>query len=66
MKETERLNKIAENSKYAQGANGWTTDYSFRLFERFISGSSILELGPAEGVMTNHLYKLNKDLTGGL
>jgi len=63
MKETERLNKIAENSKYAQGANGWTTDYSFRLFERFISGSSILELGPAEGVMTNHLYKLNKDLT---
>jgi len=61
--EEERLNNIASNSKYAQGANGWTTDYSFKIFKRFIVGSSILELGPAEGVMTRHLYQLDKDLT---
>jgi 2-polyprenyl-3-methyl-5-hydroxy-6-metoxy-1,4-benzoquinol methylase len=63
IKEEDRLNRIAAKSKYAYGANGWTTDYSFKVFERFISGSSILELGPAEGVMTKNLYKLDKNLT---
>jgi len=56
MSEINRLSEIAESSKYAQGANGWTTAYSFRLMSRFLVGSSILELGPAEGVMTEKLY----------
>lgn len=63
MTEKLRLETIAKNSKYAQGANGWTTEYSFKLVKRFLHGNSILEMGPAEGLMTNFLYDTNKDLT---
>ena len=59
--EKERLNKISSVSKYASGANGWTTDYSFRLINRFIVDGNALELGPAEGVMTKHLYNSFKE-----
>jgi 2-polyprenyl-3-methyl-5-hydroxy-6-metoxy-1,4-benzoquinol methylase len=61
--EADRLATIADNSFYAQGANGWTTAYSFRLMKRFLSGSNILELGPAEGVMTRLLAGLDYSLT---
>jgi len=61
--EMDRLASIASQSKYAQGANGWTTDYSFNLVKRFLRGKSILEMGPAEGVMTDHLATCGMDLT---
>ena len=61
--ELERVSKIASMSKYAQGANGWTTAYSFKVMKRFIQGNSILELGPAEGVMTEFLSQTKLDLT---
>jgi len=62
MNELDRISKIANDSKYAQGANGWTTAYSFKLISRFLKGDSILELGPAEGVMTEMLYATGKEL----
>jgi 2-polyprenyl-3-methyl-5-hydroxy-6-metoxy-1,4-benzoquinol methylase len=61
--ELDRLSKIAANSHYATGANGWTTAYSFNLMSRFLRGKNILEMGPAEGVMTQKLSQLGMDLT---
>ena len=61
--ELQRIAKIASDSKYAQGGNGWTTAYSFQVFSRFFSGDSILEMGPAEGVMTELLAKTGMDLS---
>lgn len=37
--------------------------YSFEVLSRFLSGNSILELGPAEGVMTDRLVTLGTRLT---
>jgi 2-polyprenyl-3-methyl-5-hydroxy-6-metoxy-1,4-benzoquinol methylase len=37
--------------------------YSFRIFERHLRGDSILEMGPAEGLMTELLAKTGKSLT---
>lgn len=61
--ERQRLANIASDSWYAQGANGWTTAYSFEIFQRFIKPGPVLELGPAEGVMTNQLVSLGHPLT---
>jgi 2-polyprenyl-3-methyl-5-hydroxy-6-metoxy-1,4-benzoquinol methylase len=61
--ELERLDRIAENSLYAAGVNTDTVRYSFRIFERHLRGDSILELGPAEGVMTELLAGTGKTLT---
>jgi 2-polyprenyl-3-methyl-5-hydroxy-6-metoxy-1,4-benzoquinol methylase len=57
------LERIASDSWYARGANARTIDYSFRIFSRHIRGDSILEMGPAEGVMTNLLAPLGRNLT---
>jgi 2-polyprenyl-3-methyl-5-hydroxy-6-metoxy-1,4-benzoquinol methylase len=62
-KETIDLDKIAQNSLYAVGANKVTIEYSFKVFSRHLHGQNILEMGPAEGVMTELLYKLGKKLT---
>lgn len=61
--EFQRLESIASDSWYAQGANGWTTAYSFEIFKRFVQPGPVLELGPAEGVMTDRLVKLGHSLT---
>jgi phospholipid N-methyltransferase len=37
--------------------------YSFRVFERHLRGASILEMGAAEGVMTELLARTGKALT---
>lgn len=60
--EYQRLADIASDSWYAQGANGWTTAYSFEIFKRFIAPGPVLELGPAEGVMTDRLASLGQPL----
>lgn len=62
-KESLDLEKIAQNSLYALGANKITIEYSFKIFSRYIQGENILEMGPAEGVMTQLLYALDKKLT---
>ena len=61
--ELHRLEKIAGDSLYAAGVNGDTIRYSFRIFERHLRGASILEMGPAEGVMTELLAGTGKSLT---
>ncbi len=58
------LDKIAKDSWYAKGANAATIRYSFEVFKRhFILSGSLLELGPAEGVMTQELSKIFQDFT---
>jgi 2-polyprenyl-3-methyl-5-hydroxy-6-metoxy-1,4-benzoquinol methylase len=61
--EREHLSGIADNSLYAAGMNTRMIRYSFQVFSRFIRGSSVLELGPAEGIMTDLLATLGKPLT---
>ena len=61
--ELDRLERIAGDSLYAAGVNTDTVRYSFRVLERHLRGESILELGPAEGVMTDLLAKTGKSLT---
>ena len=61
--ELARLEQIAAQSLYAAGVNADTVRYSFRVFERYLRGESILEMGPAEGVMTELLAQTGKALT---
>jgi 2-polyprenyl-3-methyl-5-hydroxy-6-metoxy-1,4-benzoquinol methylase len=61
--ELNRLESIAGESLYAAGVNADTVRYSFQIFERHLRGDSILEMGPAEGVMTELLAKTGKSLT---
>lgn len=61
--EVERLEDIAGRSLYAAGVNTDTIRYSFRIFERHLRGDSILEMGPAEGVMTELLAATGKAVT---
>ena len=63
LKEKEALDQISRHSLYAAGPNALMVKYSFDIFSRFILGESILELGPAEGLMTDHLVTLGKRLT---
>jgi 2-polyprenyl-3-methyl-5-hydroxy-6-metoxy-1,4-benzoquinol methylase len=57
-----RLEKIAKNSLYTTLCNTATIEYSFEVFRRFIIPGNILEMGPAEGLMTEKLYTLTDDL----
>src|SRR5580692_10101160 len=61
--EIEHLERIASDSWYARGCNSRTIEYSFKIFTRHIRGESILELGPAEGVMTDMLAPLARRFT---
>jgi 2-polyprenyl-3-methyl-5-hydroxy-6-metoxy-1,4-benzoquinol methylase len=61
--ERDRLEALAAASTYAAGTNTASILYSFRIFERHLRGDSILELGPAEGVMTSLLVTTGKSLT---
>jgi 2-polyprenyl-3-methyl-5-hydroxy-6-metoxy-1,4-benzoquinol methylase len=61
--EIEHLEKIANDSLYCAGVNRDTIEYSFEIFKRHIRGESILEIGPAEGVMTRFLAELGLKMT---
>jgi 2-polyprenyl-3-methyl-5-hydroxy-6-metoxy-1,4-benzoquinol methylase len=61
--EIQRLEAIAADSHYAAGVNRDTTRYSFRIFARHLQGRSVLEMGAAEGVMTELLAGTGLDLT---
>jgi 2-polyprenyl-3-methyl-5-hydroxy-6-metoxy-1,4-benzoquinol methylase len=61
--EISRLASIARESLYAAGPNSASIAYSFAIAKRFLSGRRILELGPAEGVMTSLLSCLGMELT---
>lgn len=61
--EYKRLDDIAAVSRYGYGANRTTISYAFQIFRRFIQDGPILELGPAEGFMTDELVKLDLPMT---
>ena len=64
MNEVDRVEKIAENSIYSKGINSIPMAYSGEIFKRFLNtNENILELGPAEGVMTEILYPHFSDYT---
>ncbi|MEY8333790.1 class I SAM-dependent methyltransferase [Lachnospiraceae bacterium 47-T17] len=59
--EHEYLEAVAKSLDYAyaEGANLNTVEYNGEIFKRYLKkGSRILELGPAEGTMTDILYPL--------
>jgi 2-polyprenyl-3-methyl-5-hydroxy-6-metoxy-1,4-benzoquinol methylase len=59
-----KLDFVSENSLYTTPTNTATIKYSFSIFSRFLkSNMKILELGPAEGLMTEELIKLDPNLT---
>ena len=58
-----KLDEVAADSKYAEGVNAATIEYSFKVFDRFLRDGTVLELGPAEGIMTAHLVGRGLDIT---
>ena len=61
--ERARLETIASDSWYAKGANAATIRYSANVFSRYWRPGRCLELGPAEGLMTEILSATFSDLT---
>ncbi len=61
--ESSRLGSIAAKSRYSEGVNGAMIACSFKVFRRFLRSGSILEMGPAEGMMTDLLAQLGQPLT---
>ena len=61
--EKERVVEHAKIGQYSAGIMSKTTDYCGRIFKRFMKDGSVLELGPAEGVMTDILYPSFPDYT---
>ena len=61
--EKNRVEEIANNNGYGTDVNPYTTEYSGRIFMNYMKKGSVLELGPAEGVMTNMLYPHFSDYT---
>jgi 2-polyprenyl-3-methyl-5-hydroxy-6-metoxy-1,4-benzoquinol methylase len=61
--ERDRLDGIAAHSTYGAGANRATIAHSFEVFRRFIRPGAVLEMGPAEGYMTEELADLGEPLT---
>lgn len=61
--EEQRLEDIAGDSWYAKGVNGASVAYSGEIFSRHFRGGACLELGPAEGVMTERLDREFSSLT---
>jgi 2-polyprenyl-3-methyl-5-hydroxy-6-metoxy-1,4-benzoquinol methylase len=63
IEEKDHLEKIAQVSLYAAGVNTETIKYCYKVFSRYFNRGSALELGPAEGVMTELLASRFEDLT---
>ncbi|MDG1432281.1 MAG: class I SAM-dependent methyltransferase [Paracoccaceae bacterium] len=63
MTEERALDDIARQSLYAAGVNTDMVLYSFKVFRRHFSGSTMLEIGPAEGVMTQFLAETGYELS---
>ena len=61
--EHEHLDRIAADSWYGRGVNARAVAYSFRVLTRHLRGESVLELGPAEGLMTELLAPVVPRLT---
>ncbi len=62
-REKERLELVAENSLYDKGANAVGIRYCFRVLHRHLIDGNILEMGPAEGLMTEFLNHTSRQIT---
>ena len=54
---------MAQRSRFAAGVNADVIAYAWRVFSRYLRPGSILELGPAEGVMTALLAQTGQQIT---
>jgi 2-polyprenyl-3-methyl-5-hydroxy-6-metoxy-1,4-benzoquinol methylase len=61
--EDKRLEAIAADSWYARGANGASVRYLATILERYLRGTRCLELGPAEGLLTEALVRFFPEVT---
>jgi 2-polyprenyl-3-methyl-5-hydroxy-6-metoxy-1,4-benzoquinol methylase len=61
--ELDQLDAISKNSLYSSGVMSPAIEYCFSILKRYLHGNHVLELGPAEGVMTELLSNTNKKLT---
>lgn len=61
--ELEALERISEVSLYSAGVMPTAIRFCHRLVERFARGGRLLEMGPAEGVMTELLAAADFELT---
>lgn len=64
-KEQQRLENIAQdydNPLQAREISNLEISYGFEIFKRFYRGGDVLEMGPAEGVMTKHLIDYVENL----
>lgn len=61
--EKSRVVEIQKRTAYTKGVMQNTTAYCGEIFRRFMRKGSVLELGPAEGVMTDVLYPYYDDYT---
>lgn len=63
MKESDKLQQIAEDLGYSNGIMRYSISHCHRVILRHMVPGSILELGPAEGVMTQLLVKDSSDVS---
>jgi 2-polyprenyl-3-methyl-5-hydroxy-6-metoxy-1,4-benzoquinol methylase len=60
--ELAKLNDISKSTKYELGVNGIMIEFCASITKKWLTGSSLLEMGPAEGLSTAHLYEAIQDL----
>lgn len=63
MPEKERIRTISENAGYGKGVMKSAAEYSGQIFRRHMKLGGVLELGPAEGIMTDALIAYFDDYT---
>src|SRR5574344_236097 len=61
-KEQINVEKCARNNNYAEGINGMMIEYTFNILKPYLKGE-ILEMGPADGTMTNKIIKQHQNFT---
>ena len=61
--ERERLERVANVSLYTTRTGRATIEYSFRIVRRHLTGTTVLEMGPAEGVMSELLANTGMTMT---
>ena len=61
--EKETLARLSENSRYSAGVMQAAISHCFKVFAPHFRGHRLLELGPAEGIMTALLVDTEKHIT---
>ena len=63
MNEIDKLEEISRNFGYSNGVMAASIGCCFKVLSRHLKGTSVLELGPAEGVMTDLLVRSGYTIT---